>query len=309
LLADPTFYEQQVRLLLESLPYVAEEDVFALKGGTAINLFVRDMPRLSVDIDLTYLPVHDREESLEEIDRAMNRIAMQIERGLRGARVQRLQQRGDSQTTKLQVLSRGVKVKIEASPVTRGCVRDPSIRSVVAAVEDRFGFAECRLVHFDDLYAGKICAALDRQHPRDFFDVKCLMEAEGISDELLDVFIVYLISGNQPIAKLLAPNLIDLEEVYHNHFVGMTRDAISLEELEATRIALIEEVNQRLTDAHRKFLIGFKEGKPDWRLLNIQGIDRLPSVRWKLINLDKMNFDARQKAVAKLHEVLFNRPL
>jgi hypothetical protein len=42
-------YKSQVNLLLKVLPYVANENVFALKGGTAINLFVRDMPRLSVD--------------------------------------------------------------------------------------------------------------------------------------------------------------------------------------------------------------------------------------------------------------------
>lgn len=305
-MADAEFYEQQVRLLLESLPYAADEEVFALKGGTAINLFVRDMPRLSVDIDLTYLPVHGREESLEEIGLAMNRIASRIEQKLKGVRVERMQQRQDSQTTKLLVRRRGVKIKIETSPVTRGCVKEPSIREVMPSVEEQFGFAECRVVHIDDLYAGKICAALDRQHPRDFFDVKCLMEAEGISDELLDVFVVYLISSNQPIAKLLAPNLIDLEETYRKQFVRMTSDAAPLEDLEAIRIALIKEINLRLTDDHRNFLIGFKKGSPDWSLLKVQGVDALPSVRWKMLNLDKMKVDARDAAVAKLSGVLFN---
>lgn len=307
-MADSELYEQQVRLLLEALPYAAEEEVFALKGGTAINLFVRDMPRLSVDIDLTYLPVHDRDESLAEIGAAMNRIATHIEGGLRGARVERLQQRGDAQTTKLLVNRRGVKIKIEASPVTRGSVREPGIREVKESVQEQFGFAECRVVHPDDLYAGKLCAALDRQHPRDFFDVKCLMDAEGISDELLEVFIVYLISSNQPIAKLLAPSLINLEEAYQRQFAGMTREPVTLKELEATRIALIDEIHHRLSDTHRQFLIGFKEGTPDWGLLDIKGVKELPSVRWKMINLDKMSADARREAVAKLHEVLFNRP-
>ena len=58
---------KQVELLLRTLPYIAAEKCFALKGGTAINLFVRDMPRLSVDVDLTYLPVEPREESLGKI--------------------------------------------------------------------------------------------------------------------------------------------------------------------------------------------------------------------------------------------------
>ena len=71
-------YVAQARLLLSVLPDIATEAVFALKGGTAINLFYRDMPRLSVDIDLTYLPVADRQSSLEEIDDAFNRIATAI---------------------------------------------------------------------------------------------------------------------------------------------------------------------------------------------------------------------------------------
>lgn len=303
---DGSLYEQQVRLLLGALPYVTEEAVFALKGGTAINLFIRDLPRLSVDIDLTYLPVHDRSQSLAEISRALSGIGARIEKGLKGTRVERLQQRTDEQITKLQIQRNQVKIKIEASPVTRGCVREASIRQVVPAVEERFGFAECRVAHVDDLYAGKICAALDRQHPRDFFDVKCLMEAEGISDELLEVFIAYLISSNQPIVKLLAPNLIDLGEIYQHQFIGMTRQPVSLQALESARLDLISEINHRLTDAQRRFLIGFKEGVPDWRLLKLDHVEELPSVRWKMLNLEKMAGDDRRAAVAKLHQVLFD---
>src|SRR5215471_1064865 len=80
-------YRRQVSLLLRILPFVAEETCFALKGGTAINLFVRDMPRLSVDIDLTYIPVKDRAASLNEIDAAMRRIEARITDGIAGARV------------------------------------------------------------------------------------------------------------------------------------------------------------------------------------------------------------------------------
>jgi predicted nucleotidyltransferase component of viral defense system len=80
------FYRRQVALLVRALPLVAVETCFALKGGTAINLFVRDMPRLSVDIDLTYVPVGDRKTSLKEIDAAMRRMASRIEAGVRGAR-------------------------------------------------------------------------------------------------------------------------------------------------------------------------------------------------------------------------------
>jgi hypothetical protein len=71
-------YQRQVALLVRILPLVAEEKCFALKGGTAINLFYRDMPRLSVDIDLTYIPLAPRPAALKEIDTAMKRIAVRI---------------------------------------------------------------------------------------------------------------------------------------------------------------------------------------------------------------------------------------
>jgi len=72
---DPRF-TQQAALLVSVLPLVAEEECFALKGGPAINLFIRDLPRLSVDIDLTYLPVADRAGSLEAIDAALKPMAL-----------------------------------------------------------------------------------------------------------------------------------------------------------------------------------------------------------------------------------------
>ncbi len=66
-----TPYYRQAELILEVLPVIDRHDVFALKGGTAINFFVRDLPRLSVDIDLTYLPVTRREQALLDITEAL----------------------------------------------------------------------------------------------------------------------------------------------------------------------------------------------------------------------------------------------
>ena len=71
-------YDKQAALLIRTLPFVAQEQCFALKGGSAINLFIRDMPRLSVDIDLTYLPIQSGAKSLTAIDQAMKRIARRI---------------------------------------------------------------------------------------------------------------------------------------------------------------------------------------------------------------------------------------
>lgn len=187
-------YRHQVALLIETLPFIAAERDFALKGGTAINLFVRNMPRLSVDIDLTYLPVAGRTESLAAIDAGMKRMAVAIGKGIPGVKVNEVVNRAEGIVTKLTLQRADAQIKIEVTPVLRGCVFDPEMRSVRPNVEETFGFAETQVVSFSDLYAGKIVAALDRQHPRDLFDIRDLLANEGISDDLRRAFIVYLIS-------------------------------------------------------------------------------------------------------------------
>jgi len=186
-------YRRQVVLLVRVLPFVTEEECFALKGGTAINLFIRDLPRLSVDIDLTYLPVKPRRESLADIDAAMNRIGDRLREQLHDVRAHAGRSR-EGVVTKLIVRAGDVQIKIEVTPVLRGCVFAPEMRAVAPSVESSFGFAEARIVSFADLYGGKLVAALDRQHPRDLFDARALLAAEGIDNDLREAFLVYLIS-------------------------------------------------------------------------------------------------------------------
>lgn len=286
------------------IPFVNKEECFALKGGTAINMFIRDMPRLSVDIDLMYLPVEDRNTSLKNIADAFERIAADIERTLRGSKVYRIYQRSKEELSKLQVERNGVRIKIETSPVMRGTVRDITKRRVSPKVEETFGFVKTGVVHLDDLYAGKLCAALDRQHPRDFFDVRGLLDNEGITDSLMDVFMVYLISSNQPISKLLRPNFIDLKQIFEDQFVGMTAEVIDLSTLEQTREELVRTIHEKMTDKHKEFLVGVKKGTPDWSLLPFENISELPSIKWKLINLDKMGIQERNDALKKLEDAL-----
>ena len=162
------------------------------------------------------------------------------------------------------------------------------------------------MVHFDDLYGGKICAALDRQHPRDFFDIKRLLEHEGLSDELFDTFIVYLISSNQSISKLLNPNLIDLTEVFESQFRGMTIKPIELEALIEARSKLIKIIQNKLTQRHKEFLLGFKRGEPNWELLPFDDVKNLPSIKWKMVNLDKMDKKKRDEAVEKLKTLFYD---
>lgn len=297
-------YRRQAMLLVKTIPFVAAETCFALKGGTAINLFVRDMPRLSVDIDLTYLPVAGRAASLKEIDAAMHRISASIGRGIPGARVNPSTLPAEKCATKLVVQGDGVQIKIEVTPVLRGCVYAPAVRSVSARVEDEFGFAEMQIVSFPDLYAGKIVAALDRQHPRDLFDVRDLLANEGINDELRKAFVVYLVSHNRPMAEVLAPMRLDIAAEFGRGFEGMTETPVTLDELLKTRETLVAAIVGNMPRNHRRFLISVERGEPDWALLDLPGSDTLPAVRWRLENLAKLNPRQRSVLLARLSKVL-----
>ncbi len=297
-------YRRQVALLIRTLPLVAEEEEFALKGGTAINLFIRNMPRLSVDIDLTYLPVSPRPESLAATDVAMKRIAERVRLALPDAQVNETLLHQERTVNKLVVRSDDVLIKIEVTPVLRGCVYEPAIRPVSSVVEDVFGFAEIRVVSFADLYGGKIVAALDRQHPRDLFDVRDLLANEGIDDTLRRAFIVYLLSHNRPMSEVVAPTRKDISSEYERGLRGMTDEPVALDELLAAREALIAEIVGNMPDEHRRFLVSFERGEPDWSLLALDDVADLPAVRWRQQNLDKLDETARKSLVTRLEEVL-----
>ena len=206
--------------------------------------------------------------------------------------------------TKLIVRAGDVQIKIEITPVLRGTVYDPVVTSVVPTVEDEFGFAEMQVVSFADLYAGKIVAALDRQHPRDLFDVRDLLAREGISDELRRAFLVYLISHNRPMAEVLAPTRKPLAEEFARGFVGMTQEPVALADLEAAREAIIATMVTEMPEAHRHFLVGFKRGEPDWELLGIPDARHLPAVLWKQRNLDRLPSGKRRELADALERAL-----
>lgn len=281
-------YYRQVQLLLQIIPFVAQHDCFALKGGTAINLFVRDFPRLSVDIDLVFLPMMDRQEALQTIKDNLNTLAVNITEQIVHTRVtSSFQDKADA--LRLLVERDGVQIKIELSPVLRGTVYEPQIISVCEAVEDEFGFAEIAVVSFEDLYAGKICAALDRQHPRDLFDIKQLLDNEGITDRLRKALLVYIISHPRPITELLKPHFKDISNIYEGEFRNMAEHDLPLADLANAREQLVNIINNELTQEERKFLLSFKSREPDWSLLGLPNIDKLPAVRWKLQNIGKMS--------------------
>lgn len=296
-------YYRQVRLMVGVLPYVAQERCFALKGGTAINLFVRDLPRLSVDIDLVYLPVGERSAALQEIDAAFHRIKQSLE-GVSPAYAARIAKREQGHAYGMLVSNSEAAIKVEVSPVLRGSVYPESDRRIVARAEAEFGFAEVPVLSFEDLYAGKIVAALDRQHPRDLFDVKLLLGTEGISERLFRAFLVYLISHDGSLARLVKPGLKPIRQLFEQQFSDMPEEPVTLEDLERARQDLIAAVRARLGDREKEFLVSFKRGEPRWELLGVEHAAGLPAVRWKLQNLDRMGDARRRAAVAELERAL-----
>jgi predicted nucleotidyltransferase component of viral defense system len=290
-MAGETF-EAQLALLVRVLPYVATEACFALKGGTAINLFVRDLPRLSVDIDLVYLPIEDRETSLVGIRSALGRIAQKIRKAIPDSVVT---DSANADGTLVLVRQRSAQIKIEVTPVLRGTVHPVELRTVRPIVEERFGFAEIQIVSFADLYAGKLVAALDRQHPRDLFDAQYLLANEGIDKTLFQTFLTYILSHNRPAHEVLQPRLKEIQQPFDREFVGMTFDEISLDTLLATREQLISEVRSRLDETSKLFLSSFHALKPDWELMDFPTIHNLPAVRWKLMNLERLQIENPEK--------------
>jgi hypothetical protein len=197
-----------------------------------------------------------------------------------------------------------VQIKIEVTPVMRGCVFEAEMRRVAPLVEDTFGFAEMQLVSFSDLYAGKAVAGLDRQHPRDFFDIRDLLANEGIDDALRRAFIVYMLSHDRPMSEVLAPRRKDISEEFVRGFEGMTDKPVSIEELVAAREALIGAMVGKMPAQHRKFLLSFEKGTPDWPLLGLPHVANLPAVRWRQINLDKLTPERRAALVEGLEKAL-----
>lgn len=280
-------YLDSARLLTRVAPLVLVEDTFALKGGTAINLFVRDMPRLSVDLDLVF-PDHtlQREQALQHINEAIRQSAA------------RLQKQGfqthapaatDSGETKLLVRRGGIEVKVEVNFVMRGTVHPVRMASLTEAARDTLqADLEIPVVSFEDMYGGKLVAAMDRQHPRDLFDVTELFAHEGITPGIRRAFVVYLASHNRPVHEVLFPSLRDIRQDFEHNFAGMTAEPVELDALLAARERMMRELQQGLTPDERRFLLSLVAAAPEWSLLGLPHLEQLPGLRWKLQNLERL---------------------
>lgn len=284
-------YKHQVSLLLQVLPEVAKESCFALHGGTAINLFIREMPRLSVDIDLTYIPIEDRSTSLKNIIEALGKLKTNIERVVPKVKITLKQK-----NLKLQVTTAKAQIKIEVNQINRGILGEVVKLPLCEKAQEEFdAFCAISVVSLGQLYGGKICAALDRQHPRDLFDVKYLLQNEGFTSDIKEGFVLCLLSSNRPLNEMLQPNLIDQQETMVNQFEGMSSETFTYKDFENSRVQLIDTIHQNLTDKDKEFLLSFNNATPDW---SIYDFERFPAVQWKLQNLNML----KVKNLKKFHE-------
>ena len=280
---NPT-YVQTVNLLLDIAPTVFQTPRFAMKGGTALNLFVQDLPRLSVDIDVVFINhLADRDTALEEIAQEIQRIeGATAEMGYE-TRTRKVHG-GDE--VKLDIFSAEAEVKVEVNFVFRGTVLPVQTRSLSEKTQALFSKnIQIPVLSPSELYGSKLVAAMDRQHPRDLFDVIKMYESHGLTQEILDCFVVYLAGHNRPVHEVLFSNPHPMEETFTNEFVGMTSEPIELDALLNTQQQLMAELPQALTQNHRNFLLSLVQATPDWSLLPFNHLQNMPAIKWKLQNL------------------------
>jgi hypothetical protein len=258
-----------------------------MKGGTAINLFIEDMPRLSVDIDVVYTN-HEatRDKALKSISAGLEATRKQLAKFGMEAKVSATKE-GDE--IKLFIQRGRNQVKVEVNHVFRGTVLPVEIRRLGDAARKLFTTElSVPVLAAPELYGSKLVAAMDRQHPRDLFDVHGLFERDGLTSEVVECFVCYLAGHNRPVHEVLFSRDADMSSAFENEFAGMARNPITLAELQRVRRKLKSELPAALTPDQRRFLLGLVSGEPDWTLMKCPHLSQLPAIKWKLQNLAKL---------------------
>ena len=291
-------YAQKAELLLRLVPIIMDEGVFAVHGGSAINLFLKNLPRYSVDIDLTYIPLVDRVTSIADINLHLNSIYDKAKRAFKGMHIV-----PKLDTCKLLCEYQGRQVKVEVNQTKRGIVGGDVLTLPLSdKAQNEFSlYCEAKIVPLTLLYGGKIAAALSRQHPRDLFDVKYM---DLPLSDCREGLIFCLLGSDRPIHESLAPSLIDQRKAMANQFDGMTDIPFTYEEFETTRSQLVEDVKALMTEADREFLVSFESGQPQWDGYEFEYFKNYPSVQWKFLNLQKLAKRNPQKLVEEANKLI-----
>lgn len=295
-------YIETARMMVQVAPLVFTDERLALKGGTAINLFMRDMPRLSVDLDITFT---DHRVKRSQALAAINNAIRETEARLKAQGFQtRIVPAGDGIEAKLLIRRGKIEVKVETNYVIRGTVNSSGRSSLTPkAKEVLLADLDVPILSAEDIYGSKLVAALDRQHPRDLFDVLQLFANEGITPGIRRSFVVYLASHNRPIHEVLFPTEIDISREYEATFRGMTSEPVELAELLSVRRRLLDELPRSLTNDESQFLISLANAEPQWELLGVEHVQQLPAIKWKLQNLQKLARENNIKLRAQTDEL------
>ncbi|MDE2250032.1 MAG: nucleotidyl transferase AbiEii/AbiGii toxin family protein [Gammaproteobacteria bacterium] len=295
-------YVDAVRLLLAVAPAVFRSPHFALKGGTALNLFLQDMPRLSVDIDVAFTDhTLGREDAQRTIASDLRAVKSEIAR--LGFRTTLPTTKGGDEI-KLFVSGTRLQVKVEVNLVFRGTVLPVTQRPLTSAAQELFT-TDVTLPDLDpsELYGSKLVAAMDRQHPRDMFDVSRMLDRFGWQSSVVDCFVAYLAGHNRPIHEVLFPNRLPLEAAFANEFKGLTNDDVALTLLEQTQERLMAQLPRNLTSIHRDFLLSLVRAEPAWDLMPFANLQHLPPLQWKLLNLRRLKTRDAGRFAAQEHEL------
>jgi len=295
-------YVNLVRLLIEAAPVVFEGSHFAMKGGTAINLFVADMPRLSVDIDLVFADHRvGRNEALQSIADALASMRRALAR--QGIEAEVVASKSGEES-KLFIRRDLNLVKVEANHVFRGTVLPVEVRTLVPEARALFATGmSVKTLAVPELYGSKLVAAMDRQHPRDLFDVLGLYASFGLTPKIVDCFVCYLAGHNRPVHEVLFSRPIDITGAFENEFAGMTRKSVTLDELFAVRERLQAELPATLLPEHKRFLVSLVAAEPEWDAAPCPHLSEMPAIRWKLENLRKLKRSNPQKFARQSNEL------
>lgn len=289
-------YLGNVRLLLRILPEINKIEEFALHGGTAINLFHNNMPRLSVDIDLTYIPYSDRETDLNRIKELLEMLSIRLSKIIPGITIRR--QPDFTEDVKLFCNQGHQQVKIEVNTINRGLIAETEDIQLCTRAKQVFNmYCNMRIVPIEQLFGGKIIAALDRQHPRDIFDTMNFLNLHTFDDRIIKGFLFCLFSSKRPISEILQPNFADQSNLIETQFIGMTDLTFSNEMFISERIRLLETLKSNLLDSHKEIILKFSEGEPNW---NLGDWSTFPGIAWKMRNIIKL----KTENPAKFHREL-----
>jgi predicted nucleotidyltransferase component of viral defense system len=297
-------YLNQVSFLLRILPEIERFPNIALHGGTAINLFHHDMPRLSVDIDLTYIPFSQREKDLESIRKILKNLGLRLLKTIPEIKLH--SHTNAEEDFKLICRLGNSQIKVEVNTINRGLISEPEIRPLCSTVQTTFKtFMEMRLVPVSQLFGGKIVAALDRQHPRDLFDTKKLLDRNGMNNEIMAGFLFCLLSSKRPIHEILQPVFIDQKNVIDNQFKGMANEPFTYEMFESERKRLLEIIFNKMTLRQKNMILSLVKCEPEWLYGDWS---HFPGIKWKIDNLKTLKMENPMKyklQIEKLERLFF----